>query len=308
MKVAIGVPTFKRPIGLKTVLDSISELKLDPDVSVVVIVADNEGSSGAGMSLVASLAENFPYSLTAIPVPERGISQVRNALMKHAFFSLKVDGLAMVDDDEIVAPEWLQSFIEMQKMTGADVVGGAVLPKFENSMPPSWSIRLPVYFRPIEKQGIISLVQSTTSVFFARSIVEKFPNERFDTLFSTYGGGDKEYFTRIKRLGAVFAFQPKSVSYEIFGKSRATLKWALERNYRIGAGDARLLRQESMFVQLKGLAIACVAILLSIFSCLIFFWSPERSAENICRFARQIGKFSGAFGHMPEVYKKIHGS
>ena len=306
--IVIGIPTFQRPKGLARLLESIAEQRTQ--FQLHVLVADNEGEGGAGLGVVEELlAQGFPFPITGIAVPERGISQVRNALMKTAFENLSADGLAMVDDDERVEPGWLAALVAMQTETSADVVGGAVFPEFE-SPPPSWTRRLRIYWRRIKPPGPVPLIPSTTNVYFSRSVYDKFPKEHFDLAFSLTGGGDKEYFCRIKQRGATFAFQPEARSHELFGFSRVTLKWALQRAYRIGAGDARVLRLHSpgFLGWLKEVMVFLAATSLALMQGVVFFWSPAFRTHAFVRLARQAGKVSGFLGRLPKVYLQVHGS
>ena len=73
-------------------------------------------------------------------MPERGIAQVRNALVAAALAEPATRFVAMLDDDEWPEQNWLTQLLRTQKETGADVVRGAVLRVFE-APPPVWAAR-----------------------------------------------------------------------------------------------------------------------------------------------------------------------
>lgn len=305
--IVIGIPTFKRPQGLARLLDSIAaqQTSFIPQV----LVADNEGEQGAGLKVVEEVrSQGFPFPLTAIAVPERGISQVRNALMKHAFENLAADALAMVDDDERVESGWIAALVSMQAQGNFDVVGGVVFPEFETT-PPQWSDSLAVYWRTIYPDGSIDMIHGTTNVLLNRSLHERFPDTFFDSSFGLTGGGDKEFFTRLKHKGAVFGFAADAVSHEFFDAGRATKSWAVKRAYRIGSGDARIFKLYSRtFGEWSREAVKLsTAFMLSPVLILVMVWSPSKQMRAVLMLTRQLGKLNGLFGKPPRVYETIYG-
>ncbi|WP_161796342.1 glycosyltransferase family 2 protein [Arsukibacterium ikkense] len=309
LKVVIGIPTFKRPQGVARLLHSISRQVID--CRFEVLVADNEGDKGVGLFTVQQiLAEGYPLPLKAIAVNERGISQVRNALMHEAFDNMQADLLAMVDDDEWVEPQWLASLVKVQQQTNADVVGGSVAPDFE-VVPPNWAKGLYIYYQSdATYSGPVGLIDGTTNVLLSRNIVDAYPEERFDPFYSLVGGGDKEFFTRIKRRGATFAFAHEAKAHEIFGASRLTKKWAIERSYRIGAGDIRIISNTSpgAGVWLREAAKLTSALVLSSMLWLLMAGIPHKKMQARLKIARQLGKLSALKGSQKAVYAETHGS
>lgn len=306
--VAIGIPTYRRPHSLKRLLASIAEQRT-PFIPHVII-ADNEGEGGAGYVAVCELqAEgNYPFPLHAIAVAERGISQVRNSLMQVGFGELRFDALAMVDDDEWVEPDWLVNLVEMHAKTGADIVSGHVLPEFEGT-PPAWVKNLNLYWRSRHAAGQVDMIHGTTNILMASSVYVRFSGEWFDPQFGLSGGEDKEFFVRLERRGARFAFAPQAISHEHFGASRMTMRWALERAYRIGSSDVRvlLLHSPSASSQKIEALRAFLAFFTGLAQFVICAWSPPRRTRGLIRMARQAGKISALLGRKTDVYTKIHG-
>ncbi|WP_434931612.1 glycosyltransferase family 2 protein [Shewanella sp. HL-SH5] len=309
LNVVIGIPTFKRPQGVRRLLESVARQAADFDITV--LVADNEGDKGIGLTTVQQiLAEGYPLPLKAIAVNERGISQVRNALMHEAFGIMQADLLAMIDDDEWVEPQWIASLVKIQLQTNADVVGGSVAPEFEVA-PPAWAKGLHIYYQSDSTySGTVNLIDGTTNVLLSRHIVDAYPEELFDPFYSLVGGGDKEFFTRIKRRGATFAFAHEAQAHEIFGASRLTKKWAIERAYRIGAGDIRIISKNnsSLLVWLKELVKFLAAIAVSSVALILLAAIPHKRMKVRLKLARQMGKLSAIFGEQKKVYSNVHGS
>jgi glycosyltransferase involved in cell wall biosynthesis len=308
IRVVIGIPSFKRPQGLARLLDSLAKQRVDFEVRVVV--ADNDSELQQGIATVGQYQQRgFRFPLEAFAVTERGISQVRNALMQRAFIDYQADFLAMLDDDEWAEEAWLKNLVEVQQQTRADVVGGRVSPEFEVPAP-DWAQGLAIYYQQqIRQSGPVNLIYATTNVLLSKSILSQFPGQLFDPFYSLVGGGDVEFFTRLKNLGATFAFAHQAGSHEIFGASRLTRQWARERAFRIGAGDMRIiLKNNTSFKRLltelsKALAASCVAGL----QVLLHFTSSHRRMAGQLLFMRQLGKISAVFGKQKPVYRQTHG-
>ncbi|MCI2285476.1 glycosyltransferase [Colwellia sp. MSW7] len=301
--IAIGIPTFKRPKGLKRLLDTLALQKCD--FNLQVIVADNDSEYCEGLNLVNEIAKEFLFSIEAIVVSERGISSVRNALMKQAFENHKADMLAMVDDDETVEPKWIFSLVQTLETGNYDVVGGAVYPEFEFE-PPCWTNGLNLYWRRIHDEGKVELISGSGNILISKSIWNNYPGQLFDVEFGLTGGEDKEYFTRLKKYGATFGFSPKAVSHEFIGGSRMTLAWAEERAYRIGSADIRikLKLSDNRFSELAK-ALFTVSVCTALW--LLLFGTKKREWIKF-KLERQKGKLNGLIGKPPEVYKQTHGS
>ena len=307
MLVAIGVPSFKRPEGLRRLLDSFKNLKINFDC--VVIVAENDSEGLQAKAIVDELFENsYPFRLVCKVVHERGISQARNALLNVAFKELNASSIAMIDDDEWADEKWLTELVEVQERTRAHVVSGKMIPIFEPGLP-SWAIDLPIYFSEINVQtGLVDMVHGTTNVLISKSLFDDFGPIYFDTMYSVIGGGDKEYFYRVKMKGGVFAHSQDALSYELFTGQRVTQAWALERAFRIGSSDVSVILKNKISrvpVEIMRLTIAALYASLCI---VVTGFDKDAQFKHKMRLSRQCGKVVGFFGYQKKVYSKIHGA
>ncbi len=103
--ILVCIPTFRRPKGLARLLAALE--KLDTDARVSVLVADNDAERHEGFDLCQRLRLKYLWPLEAIIVPDRGIAQVRNAMLAHALDRTNAQFIAMLDDDEWPEPQWL---------------------------------------------------------------------------------------------------------------------------------------------------------------------------------------------------------
>jgi hypothetical protein len=242
-------------------------------------------------------------------VQERGISQARNALMGRAFGEHQAHFLAMLDDDEWAEQGWLKALLEVQRQTAADVVGGQVSPEFQVP-PPGWLRGLDIYYqKPMLYSGSVGQVYATTNILLGRTVSTRFQGQLFDPYYSLVGGGDVEFLTRLKRLGATFAFAHLAISHETFGASRVNKRWARERAFRIGAGDMRIILRDDPSVArlVKESAKIPLASLAAGLKVLVNFNTSHLRMAGQLLFMRQVGKLSALFGRQRAVYKRTHG-
>ena len=129
----IAIPTFRRPVELRHLLDSLAKQIQRHDV--MLLVADNDATAQEGAAVV--------------PVPQPGLCAVRNAIFATAMADPAMRFIAMIDDDEWPQPGWLDALLSCQGRMGADVVAGPVDCHFQGR-PPSWA-RETLIFRPEQR-------------------------------------------------------------------------------------------------------------------------------------------------------------
>ena len=80
-RVALCIPTFRRPKMLARLLDAVAQLQTCAEICV--LVADNDAQGHAGLDLCTQM-RGYRWPLTAVIAEKRGIAQVRNVLVEEA--------------------------------------------------------------------------------------------------------------------------------------------------------------------------------------------------------------------------------
>ncbi len=235
----IVIPTFRRPGGLAKALACLDRLATDAHVSV--LVAENDPAGGEGREVVIRQASLHRLPIRWLDVAERGVSHVRNALIATALAEQEVEFVACMDDDEWPEPQWLQELIAMQERTGADIVGGTLLPAFA-SEPPEWARHLEL-FRQEQPDGYSEMVWGTCNVLITRPILERMKAPWFDPELGLTGGEDMEFFARARNADAKFAWATAAVMHEDVPEGRMRLSWVFRRAFRIGSTNALVQRR-----------------------------------------------------------------
>jgi glycosyltransferase involved in cell wall biosynthesis len=305
-KVAVAIPTFRRPHGLERLLTALAHLETSADVEIVV--ADNDAAGHEGLDLCQKLAPFYRWSLTSMVVKERGIAQARNALAEYILAYSDADFVAMLDDDEWPSVQWLDAFLRVQKKTQADALRGTILREFE-SVPGPWAAQLQGIAPVRAPSGLIEMIDGAGNVMIARHCFDRLTKPYFDPAFALTGGEDRDFFTRLQQAGRRFAWADEAVCTEFVPASRANLDWALKRAYRIGNSDMRVFLKYAPAWSARlheGLKIAG-AIALYPFLQLALAPSPSRRAEPLCKLYRAWGKIAAVFGRYYNEYAAVHG-
>lgn len=297
-RVIVAIPTFRRPQGLKRLLDALAAIHTDAAVSV--LVADNDAEGHAGLDQCNGLT-NYRWPIRAVIAPERGIAQVRNVLIAE---SLKgpCDFVAMIDDDEWPDRAWLENFLKTARATAADVLQGSIL--FQNA--DGGADGLDDIRNP---SGPIAMLQGAGNLLIARQCLADMQQPWFDPAFALSGGEDREFFVRLAAAGKRFAWADDAVCRGVVPQTRASLAWSLKRAYSIGNSDMRVLLKHRHGPGLIAAEAAKIAgaLLLSPLVAVILAPSPNRRAAPLRKLFRALGKLSAMFGAQYKEYAVIHG-
>lgn len=304
MLVSICVITYQRPEGLKRLLDGLNQLtfkKVDsPNIEVIVV--DND-CAGSACELCQHIRTSFKWTLKSCIEPQRGISYARNSSIKSA--SEVTDFFALIDDDEVPDPFWLDELLFVQQKYSADVVTGPVEPHFEDKNVPDW-VEKGAFFAPEQHAtGYQKQVAFTNNVLFRSSILLTLDTV-FDERFALSGGEDVDFFMRICKAGYKIIWANEAIVREWIPESRTNVGWILQRGYRTW-GSHSVVEKEiypSSKVKLlritKGSGLIATGLVLILPSCLQGKYALVRSLLNISRGA---GTFAGLLGIRYKEYK-----
>ena len=226
--VAICVLTYQRPAGLRRLLEAIG--RLDPPLDgddIEVVIIDND-ASGSGAAVVEAAAAVLAWPVRYAVEPDQGIPLARNRAVRESDGS---DFVAFIDDDEVPEPGWLNALLRVQRESGASVVVGPVVPRFERP-PPGWVEQGRFFERPRFRTGERLGWATTGNVLIARNALSG--PEPFDPKMRYTGGSDTQFFMRAKAEGHVFVWADGAVVMETVPASRMTTRWLVRREFRRG--------------------------------------------------------------------------
>jgi glycosyltransferase involved in cell wall biosynthesis len=219
--IAICVPTYKRPELLRKCLTAIGKLNTLNNYLFNIVVVDNDSDASA-KSLCDEFRDKMENSLHYFVEPERGLSSVRNRLLKEAN-RLHAGFIAFIDDDEQPGPDWLVKHMTAMHKYQADVCTGPVLATGSKYHSP----------QKVKDNGTTPRHVSTNNVVFKMKLV-RLQELRFDAFYNFIGGEDFDFFERSKKLNNKHVWVEEALVYESIPESRDNLRYLFYRHFSGG--------------------------------------------------------------------------
>ena len=304
MLISICVATYKRPKRLRLLLEGLNHLVFDKiqQPKIEVIIVDND-SEGVAERICREVKDEFQWILKTGVEQERGITYARNKTIE--MVSTDADFIAILDDDEIPEPSWLEELLIAQQKYGSSIVTGPVIPCFENKEVPEWIVRGKFFEPPRYPSGKIRPVAYTNNVLIKADILRNL-DPAFDNRFAIVGGSDCFLFLNLHKAGHKIVWADDAIVYDNIPSSRTNLKWILFRGYREPSSYSSAEKElyPSFVVQftriMKGFALIAIGLIRLVPSLLIEKAAVVNSLVYICR---GLGTLGGLLGVFYEEYK-----
>lgn len=303
LTVLLALPTFRRPGGLARLLEAVAHLEVPPGCRLHVRVFDNSPEGGA-LDFVERLARVYPVPLSALHVPERGLSSVRNAALEVGLGG-GFDGLGFIDDDEAPEPAWLMAHLHALQNTGAHASQGAVHAAWTRP-PPRW-VEAGGFLEQRAGSGDLRGA-ATSNILFDLAPVRR-QGLRFDPRYDLTGGEDTAFFADYLAAGGRIVFTPDAIVHETIPPERTRLPWLWRRWRRTGETSARVEMDhgrprwraimDGVIRLVAGTALAVAALPLSLAG------RPALWARGVRIAARGLGYLSAAGGRFTAEYAAL---
>ena len=303
-RVSVCVATCGRPVGLGNLLGALEVLEIPAGATLQVVVIDND-PDGSAKATCDEVGERHAYPLRYVVEKRRGIPFARNAAIAVALSDS--DFIAFIDDDESPEPDWLAELLRVQDYYKADVVTGPCLPRYFDP-PPDWVVEGAFHDRPRHPTGTLRPVAFTGNALVRAVVFESF-DRHFDEAMALSGGGDEEFFTRVVAAGFQIIWADNAIVHESVPASRVTLRWILQRGFRVGTSsawmqskhhsDTRLrLLVHGVYCMIKGAGLALSLPLLG----------RATAVEGLRLFSYGLGRIAGSRGYLHQEYRVVHGT
>ncbi|WP_420317655.1 glycosyltransferase [Ekhidna sp.] len=304
--IVIGIGTYKRPKMLRNALESLQELKVPADLSVQLVIVDNEANSNA-RNIVHQATNKLPFKIHYHCEPKRGIVHVRNKILNVAN-DLEGTYLAFIDDDETASPDWIEELYQSIVKYDAQIVAG----KVEYQIPedcPNWIKERDFYGLKYHKTGDRVTSASTNNVMYFLPFILQH-NVYFDEKLNETGSSDTQFCHRLIRKGGKAIWCEEAVTYEIVPPQRLTKSYILERAFK--TGFTTHLRNVIRFGKMLASVISLLHVLFFLLKWFFlnirngFFRKSDR-IFNARQLAIAKGSISAVFGSKYRAYEVIHG-
>lgn len=308
LAVTLCVLTLNRPVGLARCLAGIAALELpcEPVVNLRVIVVDND-SAGSGHGVAERARSRCPWPLDYLVEPDRGIPRARNRAVSA---SGQADLIGFIDDDEAPAPDWLVAMLRTWQRTGAEVLMGRSVARFDQP-PAPWVVEGGFFEHGRFAHGASFpfWFARTSGILLSRSALPD-GTAVFDERFRLSGGSDLRLFARLHRAGHRFVWVDDAVVEETVPATRATVAWLVRRSYRFGTSASLTLVAEgaSPLRRLRRIVGAVVFTALGVARQFRTVGSARVIGVRLLQqLAYGAGLVAGALGMPYNEYREIHG-
>lgn len=311
MRVVVGVPTYRRPQELEALLPMLLAQAGDlPGRQVEILVVDNDPAASAQEVVAAQDDASVHYALQPLP----GIAAVRNRILDVATHRLGADLVAMIDDDERPEPGWLAALVQTQVRTGAALVAGVVVPRFEGPLDP-WVAAGRFHTRFHTQRNIptgtpIDVAAAGNLLLDARQI--RALGHRFDERVGLAGGEDTLFSRELHRRGGSMVWCADAVAVDRVPLERMTRRWVLTRAMSHGDATIRVglrLRPQSQRSTFRVRAVAGGAVRVVAGGARAaageMLRRPVDSARGVRTAMRGVGMVRGALGLHHMEYARL---
>lgn len=288
--VDICICTYRRE-HLADTLQTVFAQNLPPELSVRVIVADNDKEPSA-KALVEGLAGEAPFPVTYVHAPERNISIARNACLDHA----DGDWLAFIDDDETAPQDWIATLWQTARDEGLDVVFGPVIANYPDDTP-TW-IRQGDYhssYVPVHRGRVATGQSGNVLMRWRASLIR---HERFLLEKGRTGGEDVEFFFRLSHAGHRLGTSDAARLHETPATSRLTYSWIRRRRFAAGQFHGAHARpvDSGTSARLMLLASSGTKTVICLVAAVLLVWNGEAHRRWVVRSCFHAGVFAAVLG------------
>lgn len=304
----IGLCTCRRPNMLRACLDSLAVQIVPPGCSLQIVVVDNE-ERPAARRCVESFAAGCSVPVHYVHEPVSGIARARNAILDKAF-ALGAKWIAMIDDDETAAPDWIEKLLAPEYRHIPVLCGRRiwVYPEPRPFWAPDREPRLP-------GEGSAAKHGSTSNVRFSMALVHA--GLRFDENMGLAGGSDQRFFNLASRCGFSLHVTNRAITYESVHPERLTYRFLITRHYAHSASltSHRLKTQghralaETAPLRLLDLPLGLLELTVCLPAAMI---SRHHFKHLALRGGKRLAKIAGtvaiAAGHLPQPYRQVAGN
>lgn len=304
MRILLAIPTRNRPELLERCLRSLPAGAPSARHSVETLVIDNASDPDRAPRLERLRAAAPGLALALVVEPRRGIPFARNRALDEAD-ARGVDALAFLDDDQTIAPGWLDVLARVQEETGATAVKSAVTWEFE---PPG---RYRDHFRDdladAAAQGSARPLEfvATNGVLVMGGLWRRH-SLRFDERFPAAGGEDTLFFTQATRRGERLVITRETWATEFCPAAKQTRRWLLRRAYSVGNHEVILGLKERAPLATVARRGPKVLYEILIGGALAPF-NARRSFRHLMKAAKALGAVTGSLGFAYGAYRSTVG-
>jgi glycosyltransferase involved in cell wall biosynthesis len=283
IRLSIVIATYNRSSQLLNLLQSVVEQTLPRQEWECVVVNNNSTDDTA--SAFETFSARYPdCNLRMVLEPNQGLSYARNRGIRES----EGEYIAIVDDDERIAPDFISSYIELFDSTpDAMAAGGPIVAEYPTGKP-RWMSRFTerpiantMYFGDKVRIFPSGRIPGGGNMALRRAAVKRYGV--FDTALGYVGeqliGGEEcDLFERLQIAEAKYYYVPGAVMYHIIPKEKLSLEYLSRLSYNVGVSQVRRARYYHRIgrVKIKECIKWCATLLLAAWYGITLQWSKAK--------------------------------
>ena len=227
LRLSLVIATYNRSALLVGALQSVVAQSAAPEKWECVVV--NNNSTDDTVERFEEFSAAHPeFNLRMVTEPNQGLSYARNRGIRES----EGEYIAIIDDDERIAPEFIEAYIELfDTVPDAMAAGGPIVAEYQTKKP-RWMSRFTerpiantMYWGDRVKEFPRGRVPGGGNMALRRSAVKRYGV--FDTSLgyvgeSLLGGEECDLFERLQIAEAKYYYVPKAVMYHIIPERKLT--------------------------------------------------------------------------------------
>jgi GT2 family glycosyltransferase len=305
VEVVVTVPTFRRPAQILETLASLQRQQTSRRFAVVLV--ENEAENREGAIAATPLFESGAVQGMIIIAHNRGNCCAYNAGFETALANFpNFTRLAIIDDDELADPQWLEQLCATAERFGADLVGGPQLPIFPENSSRRFAGH-PVFAPHYQESGPVPILYSSGNLLIGRHVLLAMGPPFLDLRFNFMGGGDADFLSRAAAKGFKLAWCAEAVIRETVPARRLEPDWIRSRSLRNGVISTlveKKRRAASPVGNLRVFAKSLALLAASPFRGLLKFATTGSLSTALYPVYIAIGRVLAEFGYSNEQYRQ----
>jgi glycosyltransferase involved in cell wall biosynthesis len=246
LDVSVVVCTWNRAESLGRLLASLAATTVPPGLAWEVLVVDNNSTDDT-RAVVERAAIALDAPVRRVFEPTQGLCHARNRGIRES----RGDIVAFLDDDVVVAPDWLARVVAAFRDHDATYVGGRVVVTDEVSRPAWWDARYEGALGACDHgdRPIVAAADRVGGIGIGANMsIHRRAFETYGTFRPDLGrnrrrlimGDDHEICVRLMRGGERVIYCPDVVVRQVPDAERLTRRYLLRWHFRLGEGHALL--------------------------------------------------------------------
>ncbi len=229
MKILICICTYKRNNTLNKCLMSFNKAIIPLNFNIKFLIIDNT-INGNAKSFINKVKKKFNYKIFYVNEKKRGIVYARNKCLDE-IKKINCDYFSFLDDDCEIDQKWFLNFKKTINTHKVEIITGPQIHRIDTKIKNNLAV---IFEKKINNDKKFVNWAATNNVILSKKILLT-SNLKFDINLNKFGiGEDQLFFLQLYKKGHQILWNKKIKVYEKKHSHRSTMKWVVDRSFRLG--------------------------------------------------------------------------